>query len=168
MDATESGSRPIPDPTLLTTQQLLRELAGLRELLETRINGMATEINLIREEQLKVNAAIDLRVDHLKRLVYERFDGIQIQFSDKAIAINKSEQAITKQLDQVQATITMQSKVFDDKLAAVKDLITLMQGSETGRQDRTANSRANLSMILSGMSLILLFLSIAFNIYVTK
>src|SRR6185437_2266058 len=32
--------RPVPDPTLLTTQQLLRELAALRELLETRINAL--------------------------------------------------------------------------------------------------------------------------------
>jgi hypothetical protein len=36
-DGRNSGSRPVPDPTVLTTQQLLRELEGLKEFVFTRL-----------------------------------------------------------------------------------------------------------------------------------
>jgi Holliday junction resolvasome RuvABC endonuclease subunit len=40
LDDPAKGNIPIPDPSLLTTEQLRRELSGLREVIETRLAGM--------------------------------------------------------------------------------------------------------------------------------
>jgi tetrahydromethanopterin S-methyltransferase subunit B len=67
----ETGSRPVPDPTLLTTEALHREIAGLKEL-------------------------VFQRMDNTDRLNAERFKGIQAGFSERdermtqAIADNRS------------------------------------------------------------------------------
>jgi hypothetical protein len=58
------GWQPIPDPTKLTTEQLRRELATLREILETRLHGMdrATKLanaqtGVIREQITQTGCA---------------------------------------------------------------------------------------------------------------
>ena len=43
------GNIPIPDPTVLTTQQLGREILALREIIESRLDGMDKAINLLSE-----------------------------------------------------------------------------------------------------------------------
>jgi hypothetical protein len=41
------GLPPIPDPTLLTTQQLMREFTTLKELIFTRLDGMEETTKLL-------------------------------------------------------------------------------------------------------------------------
>lgn len=43
------GNRPVPDPTILTTQQLQREIEALEKLIGTRLNGM----NKVYEEMFR-------------------------------------------------------------------------------------------------------------------
>lgn len=47
--AAKMNTTPNPDPTVLTTQQIYRENMWLREVLETRLDGMDTAIRLLRE-----------------------------------------------------------------------------------------------------------------------
>jgi hypothetical protein len=89
-----SGWVPIPDPTRLTTEQLRRELATLREIIETRLRGMdratelaSTQSAIIREQieqtrdRLREEAAIE--VAKLRELLEARFDGM-----DRAIRLH--------------------------------------------------------------------------------
>lgn len=50
------GSVPVPDPTELTTKQLLRELATVRELLEVKLDGF---VRLLHESTVRIDARIE-------------------------------------------------------------------------------------------------------------
>src|ERR1700691_3427923 len=80
------GSRPVPDPTLLTTQQLIREQAGLKELVLSIVEGkfevIGTHLTSVdhRLEQLHTEQGgfqkiIDSSVGQLQNLVSEKFNG---------------------------------------------------------------------------------------------
>lgn len=51
------GSRPVPDPTFLTTEALHREITGLRELLEAKVKSLA---DLLAERVERVNERVTL------------------------------------------------------------------------------------------------------------
>jgi hypothetical protein len=86
--------RPIPDPTVLTTQQLLREIATSREVVEAGIDGkigrvesrfdaMDKAIELVRQQtDLFPNNVVD-QVGKLERLHEERFRSIALQFVER-------------------------------------------------------------------------------------
>lgn len=84
------GSRPVPDPTVLTTEQLNRAISGLEEtfdqkleVLRERLTGIdrATELRL--GGILEIPAQIDEKVGHLKSVTDERFHSIATQFNER-------------------------------------------------------------------------------------
>jgi hypothetical protein len=86
--------RPVPDPTKLTTEQLRRELATLREILETRLDGMdrATELaathaavigQQIEQTRERLREETAAQVGQLRELLETRFDGM-----DRAIRLH--------------------------------------------------------------------------------
>jgi hypothetical protein len=105
-------SRPVPDPTTLTTAQLHLTVQGLRELLETqqagarditeeRFRSVEQQFVLLErqrvEQKADTKAAVDAALTAQKEAVRE-----QTIASERAIA--KSEAAITKQLEQLSTT----------------------------------------------------------------
>lgn len=90
----DGGQRPIPDPTLLTTQQLLRELTTLKELVFSRIEGMDEALRirldgmdeatrLLQTQQLRVPSDTDKAIQHLRELTETRFESIEVQFKER-------------------------------------------------------------------------------------
>ena len=89
--------RPIPDPTKLTTEQLRHEVATLREILETRLDGMdrATElasahVTGVRKEIEQIRGRLReetaTQVAQLRELLETRLDGM-----DRAIGLQFTE-----------------------------------------------------------------------------
>jgi hypothetical protein len=89
-----SGWQPVPDPTRLTTEQLRRELATLREIIETRLGGMdratelaSTQAAAVREEIEQIRGRLrqetEAEVGQLRELLEARFDGM-----DRAVRLN--------------------------------------------------------------------------------
>ena len=94
-------SRPNPDPTVLTTQQLermkdvmLREimtsqqlveskLVGVEHMFETRMDGVDKDIVQIQQRSERFQANLQIEVEHLKKLHQEKFDCIAIQFKER-------------------------------------------------------------------------------------
>ena len=65
-----SGSVPVPDPTILTTEQLYRALGNLRELIETRLEGMDKAVELLR---MSAGSYADINVHNaMRELLLER------------------------------------------------------------------------------------------------
>jgi chromosome segregation ATPase len=95
-DKDNSGSRPVPDPTLLTTQQLLREVAQLRTefaeqigsvqtILETRLNGMDKAIELLQATADRFPARMDEKIHAAIGVHDEKFDSIAKQFTERDV-----------------------------------------------------------------------------------
>lgn len=82
---TQSGSRPVPDPTVLTTQQLQREILMLKELIETRLDSYDTGIRLLQANADKAPSisVVEKSVESLRALHEEKFKSIAVQFSER-------------------------------------------------------------------------------------
>jgi len=89
-----SGSTPVPDPTVLTTAALTREIYALREILEMRIDGqqkvfearlagMDTAIELLQNISDRLPVSMDNKVSNLRLLHEEKFSSIQTQFVER-------------------------------------------------------------------------------------
>ncbi len=86
--------KPIPDPTVLTTQQLQREIftarelvevriQGFRDTIETRLEGMDKAISLVHEHSEKIPSQILSTVHQLQGLHEEKFRSIETQFVER-------------------------------------------------------------------------------------
>lgn len=133
-------SKPTPDPTILTTEQLLREIASIREWVNTLVNGRAdvvteqfesvsTQFSLIERQRLEQKAdtekAVQAALSAAKEAVKE-----QTAASEKSIT--KSETATAEQLKQQGTTFTTaidaQEKQHNDLKERVAKIETLKQG----------------------------------------
>jgi hypothetical protein len=66
------GLVPIPDPTVLTTQALLREVAALKELVEIRFASSDDKIKHIEDTMRGRTVEISASTIHLRELMQER------------------------------------------------------------------------------------------------
>jgi hypothetical protein len=90
---------PIPDPTILTTEALIREIANLREILTARMDAMDMATELRIDQLLKVPHETQLLIDHLRDLCFERFDGITKQFAERDVRTDQASRASKEALD---------------------------------------------------------------------
>lgn len=79
----DKNVRPIPDPTALTTMQLLHEITSLRQVLDARMDGMDKVINYLQDMLEKRPIEIAERISQLQHLHEERFKSIALQFIER-------------------------------------------------------------------------------------
>lgn len=91
--------RPIPDPTILTTQQLYHELNSLRELVETRLDAMDKATELLNANMTRIPTETDKQVGHLKELHDEKFESIDKQFLERDNRVDKIAELNQKAID---------------------------------------------------------------------
>jgi hypothetical protein len=114
---------PVPDPTRLTTEQLRRELATLREIIETRLDGMdrATELAsaqaVVAREQIeqtrgRLREETATAVGQLRELLDARLEGmdraIALQFAERDV---RSEQATVGSRQALHAALLAQKEL---------------------------------------------------------
>jgi hypothetical protein len=77
-----TGSTPVPDPTVLTSAALVREVSALREILEAKIAGDVGIINARLEESYKATVLLQARLDRvpdqIEAKILSEFPGIEI------------------------------------------------------------------------------------------
>lgn len=90
----DRSTTPRPDPTVLTTKQLLREIAntkeiletklqGFQDIIETRLDGMDKAIELLQTANDKIPLHVDEVVENLQRIHEEKFRSIEVQFAER-------------------------------------------------------------------------------------
>jgi hypothetical protein len=98
---------PVPDPTSLTTTQLLHEIAVLKELLETKntatrhkIKGITNQLALAlaatKEAEIHRKELVDFQLKAVEALTSERFTGIAKQLQERDDRLKES-QAVAAQ-----------------------------------------------------------------------
>ena len=106
-----SDRRPIPDPTLLTTEALHREIGRLQELFEARVEGL---VELWKE-------AVAAALASQKELVE-----LQTDANERAVA--KSDASTTKQLDQISDTFKTAFDGLRRDIDSAKERISSVEG----------------------------------------
>ena len=148
------GWRPVPDPTVLTTEQLHREIgalqlrmesliealhdhtttlfAGLREIIEEKLRSVDRQLALVESQRVEqksdTKAAVDAALTAQKEAVKE-----QTTASERAIA--KSEAATTKQLEQLNQTFATAIKGVTDLLNDTKDRVSRIEAAKVGGKE---------------------------------
>src|ERR1700688_3763560 len=83
-------SRPDPDPTVLTTAALLREIESLKELMQAKLDAIKSDV--VRIEHVAAGMPEERKSDilHLRELLLEKFEtslekfrSIQTQFVER-------------------------------------------------------------------------------------
>jgi DNA anti-recombination protein RmuC len=162
------GARPVPDPTILTTEQLLRAIAAERDfvngqldVLRERLAGIDVATELRVGTGTAVTAATDEKIGHLSSLVDERFASIATQFKerdtrseresrDNKVAVDAAfaaqKEAAAKQDEGNQKSIDKSEKATNESINKLGDVV---KASNEALTDKIEDLRTRLSELAS-------------------
>lgn len=155
-----------PDPTVLTTEQLLREITTLKDLFESeflanrqlcdeKFRSVDRQLELVEkqrvEQKLDTQAAVQAALTAQKEAVRE-------QTTAFALATDKSEAGTAKQLEQLGTTFKSEVSGVTRELSDLKDRVGKIENVKLGGQESKAALYAGLGVIvmllLAGMTVI--------------
>ena len=163
---------PLPDPTVLTTAQLLRQIQGLNALMEakfsgyresndSRFDGITREFSLIEsrrvEQKIDTKVAVDAALSAAEKAVRE-----QTVASEKSII--KSETSSAEQSKQQNATFTASIKGVQDTVVDLKERFSKLENTRLGATEAKDTQRLDMGMILSFGFFLIALVSIAITI----
>ena len=142
---------PGPGPAKLTTEQLFRELATLRDLLEREIT-------------------------HLRELNQEKFRSIAVQFSEReqntqakvqrnTDAIDANERLFARQIEQTGTRIDSITKNYDQRFSELKDRMARTEGGTSGVSANRAERRLDIGQIVAVVAVIVAVISVVVLIF---
>lgn len=188
-DVPPRSNIPVPDPSLLTTQSLDREIANLREFLLSQIVNLSDDLERFASGHDREHRdVVERAVNHLKELTDERFNGIQLQFAERDV---RAEQAFKASTEAINAAMAAQEKaIIKSEIATAKQIDAIaevIEGAKASlseqirqvekRQDRDEGGRSGVSehsigfsrsgmLIVSAAGAILALVSLAITIVV--
>jgi cation transport regulator ChaB len=81
---------PTPDPTVLTTEALLRAVGGERDyvdgqigILKQRLDAMDEATRVLHETVTRIPTDVQREVGHIRELVDEKFLSVKVQFAER-------------------------------------------------------------------------------------
>lgn len=180
--AARSYLDPVPDPSSLTTQQLLRQTAAVQELLEAKINSLG----LVLDEKLKIHnekfqavqkqfAERDTRGEQsvvssekaLAAALQAAKELVGVQSAASASAATKSEASFTKQIDQIGVIIKTLEKALDQRITELKERIDRGDGQSAGAMTSRTETRLDTGMVVGVISVILVVVGIAVSVIIS-
>lgn len=133
-----NGGKPDPDPTLLTTQALLREIGSLKEFFGSQLDSIKESLGIMRDKIDHAPVLIDEKIGHLKDLADEKFNGISIRFAEARYlteqtsrndklaldaALQAQKEDVGKQNDSNNASISKTEVLFTKQIDGLNDKI---------------------------------------------
>lgn len=173
---TEISWTPRPDPTLRTTEALLREISSIKELFETRLEAMDKAIALLQAAADKQPSIAEVaeHVVRLREVNEEKFKSVDQRFTESrnaittalesakeavskqhetsSTAISKSEQAFTKQLDSLGTFAT--SRIDD-----LRERVTSLEQHKKGMGDSWGFIAGGLGIVIAIASVAVAFVT---------
>jgi hypothetical protein len=146
--------RPDPDPTLLTTENLRREIANLKEMLLAQATAdrslVLAELNatiaVTQERFIGIATQFlerDKRTDQLSladktavaAALQAAKEAVGAQNISNSVALTKMEDNFTKLIDQGQAQLQLMASNLDDKINDLKARIDTGEGQTRGKTE---------------------------------
>jgi cobalamin biosynthesis Mg chelatase CobN len=164
--------RPVPDPTVLTTEQLLREITGVITLLKTEIKGnqdsveirfkqIEHEFEVIEkhriEQKVDTKTAVDAALQAAEKAVKE-----QTAASEKSVI--KSETSAAEQSKQQYATFSASLKAVSDTLSDVKERVSRIEATKLGQTEHKAEAQITTGNMFSFIAVILVIVGMAVTV----
>jgi hypothetical protein len=178
--------RPRPDPTLLTTQQLLREISALQNLLEARLDGMDRATELLSATVNRTPTVIQTEISHVREVIDEKFTGVNQRFADRDIRDTQAAKAAKDALDaalsaakelvsqqnqanrgeaaKTEQNFTKQIDAQAARIDELKERLDRGEGIDTGAHGQRNRQMVNTNAAVAVISTLLLVVSIAVTI----
>jgi len=156
-----SLTTPNPDPTVLTTQALQREIEATRDrfndnadltrqVLEERIDCLEHEAQALRKELEAGPARREYAINKLKELVDEKFTAINARFAERDLRSNASQlsnkEAISAALTAVKETNSKSESAFTKQ---VDQLMALIYSAQKGADEKIDDVKERLTIMES-------------------
>lgn len=117
------GITPVPDPSILTTQNLLREIAGLRELLSQRVESIEKAVSVAHENLVRVPTDTDRAIGHLGEVINEQFETVNERFKTVAERFSGIATQFVERDTRVEQSATKGDQALSAALQAAKELV---------------------------------------------
>lgn len=139
-DAT--GAR-VSDPTPLTTQQLLREIFQLRELVEARIKGVEVRMEASDEavrllqrfaDRTPTTKDVENNVERLREVTSEKFTGVQTQITERDLQVDRAVKDVKEATDKAARDV---KSAVDAAFAASKEVVSEQNKSNAAAIDKS-------------------------------
>ena len=148
---------PRPDPTKLTTEQLDREVASLKEIIFTRLAGMEAlsgqRLDEIQRQFLdqseKFGVITQASKEAVEKALASAKEAIVEQNRASDLATTKSEANFTKAIDQQRQIIESQSKSNDVQVGDIKERLNKLEGMALGKFDTEKQHRDNSALYVA-------------------
>jgi hypothetical protein len=183
--------RPIPDPTVLTTEAIRRDIDHLRELFDARYVGLEADFESFTSHHDREHREIVERaIQHLKELTDEKFRGIAVQFAERDVrtqqaftasteaitaamaaqekAIGKSEVAVAKQIEELRTTFVTALDGTNAKVDDVKDRVVRAEGSLTGEEKRSSGFNQTTALVIAAVTALVGIATVVISIALTR
>ena len=152
-----TDSALIADPTLLTTQALMREVNGLKELIAIRIEALDRAITLLQED-FKCGPAVSVieeRVNSLVKLTDEKFISLQAQFHERDNRREQTSHAVEAALQAAKEAVSEFNKSGAQAIAKseastikqIDQIAILLQNINKASDDKISDVKDRLTMI---------------------
>lgn len=93
----QDGMRPVPDPTVLTMEALLREVQHVRDLVLTKVECIAADVIRVDKTVAGMPEALRTDISHGKEILLEKFNtvdeqfrSVQTQFSERDVRVDQA------------------------------------------------------------------------------
>lgn len=133
MSIPDGGSRPVPDPTVLTTEQLLRAIADQEKLLKTLLEGSGAVVNERFESVATQFGLIERQRVELKK---DTKDAVDAALAAAKEAVAKNETSTKEQIAQLAQTFSAAIKAVEDKYDDAKDRLTRIESLKQGGKEQ--------------------------------
>jgi len=141
------GFLPVPDPTVLTTQQWQREIATSREIVEGRISGLEKVSAITQATVDGLPGQIAKEVRHLRELHEEKFQSIKTQFAERD---TRTEQTSRDSKVAVDAALQAAKEAVNAQQIANAQAIAKSEAATTKQMDQTGTMVSAMEKSMDG------------------
>lgn len=159
------GHRPVPDPTVLTTAALVREISALQQLMETKIEA---EASTQEQRYFAVAKQLEFLEQQRKEQKADTAAAVAQALAAQQNSVSKSEQSMMKQLEQLSNTLKSvedglrrDNDALKDRIGAAETRVTSVEAQKVGaKEDRSglyAAAGIGISILFAVMGVIAFF-----------
>jgi hypothetical protein len=163
---------PVPDPTILTTQALEREVENLREMVEREVAGLKELVfdrlkgqGLLCDEKFRAigdqfTFVESLRLEQKK----DTKDAVDAALTAQKEAVSKSETGMTGRLEQLSVTFTTTVESLRREMGDMKDRIIEVDRKAEASAQQKIGAKEDRTGLYAGIATIVVILSVVFAV----
>jgi len=144
------GSPAGPDPSALTTAQIIREIESLRQLVFARLGSIEQRAAEEHEDLVRVPTDVDRAVSSLKELIFTKLEAVDQRFEAVDVLRRESQDAastaIAAALQAVKEAGSEQTKTFAQQIEKSESSLTRQieaQATSTGTSLGALNAQVS-------------------------